>query len=195
MWHQTVTEYTLSVCCIWRLLLTICLCVIGCLSLFDVLIKVWLLLGVALPAVVSTILAALHCTQSLVNMFIVVACRPLVVGLTRFSFEALEWYRKFKWSGKIDWRKKEGRLVDVLRQVVPESCSDSASVKPFLLSASTGAPLIGWHQRLRSHAPNKPEQWNYIGFHLLYGDSPPPSLDKWKNYHIQYHIQIPYSLP
>lgn len=73
---------------------TVCLSVVGRLSLFDVFVEVRLLLGVTLPVVFSAVLAALHRTQAFVNALIVVACGALVVCLARFPLEALECEQK-----------------------------------------------------------------------------------------------------
>lgn len=73
----------------------------------------------------------------------------------------------------MDWIKKGRQKWRFIRRhnctlnewsVIPESCSESVSVKPFLLSALTGGPLIGWHQLPHSHAPIRHEKLKYFNF-------------------------------
>lgn len=54
------------------------------------LVQIRLLLDLVLLAVLRAIPAAFHRPQSLVDAFVVVACRAVVICLTRFPLEALE---------------------------------------------------------------------------------------------------------
>lgn len=73
------------------------------------------MLGVTLPAVCSCVLAALHRTQALVDVIIVVACRSLVVRLAWFSLEALEQY-SFK-NNVTRWIEKQREAEVEIQQI------------------------------------------------------------------------------
>lgn len=74
------------VCCCF----TVCLRVVGGLSLFDVLVQVRLPPGLSLVALLRLLRTALRCSQALADALVVVARRALVVRLPRLPLEALE---------------------------------------------------------------------------------------------------------
>jgi len=131
-----------------------------------VFVQIRLLPRVALPVVLAAIRASLHGTQALVDAFVVVARRPLVVRLPGFPLEALQRHRGFR-SGTIRriylliFFKRESSKSGDSSPVGPESCSASASGKTCAPSASTGGPLIGWRRRLRCRVPDESEKWKW----------------------------------
>lgn len=132
---------------------TICLSVIVLVSVLNVLVQVWHLLGVALPVVLEALFASFDCAQALVDWLVVVAYRAFTICLARFPLQALERKKKNLIKRNKGTPNSSGEAENF---ATPESDSEFVCVKPLLLSALTGGPQTGWRQLLHCHAPVKP---------------------------------------